>query len=170
METKTSHLFEFEKTNCPKEQLKNSQKYIYHYHFDIKYEILNSIIKDIQMISQLIQSIKDHQINDLIFITGNSSSVINSRFYFNYRTIIDFYAKVLQFEENENLVKIIYYIYKTKPICKKFLIIFSLIKIDKKAKLEIEIIPGKNVIIPERILKVIYSEFDYNFLYLSLAI
>lgn len=170
METKTSHLFEFEKTNCPKEQLKNSQKYIYHYYFDIKYEILNSIIKDIQMISQLIQSIKDHQINDLIFITGNSSSAINSRFYFIYRTIIDFYAKVLQFEENENLVKIIYYIYKTKPICKKFLIIFSLIKIDKKAKLEIEIIPGKNVIIPERILKVIYSEFDYNFLYLSLAI
>jgi hypothetical protein len=76
----------------------------------------------------------------------------------------------LHFEENENLVKIIYYIYKTKPICKKFIIIFSLIKIDKKAKLEIEIIPEINLIINERILKVIYSEFDYNFLYLSLAI
>ena len=147
MKAEISNLFEFEKINCPKEQLKTTQKYIYHYNFDIKYEKLNSIIKDIQMISQLIQSLKDHQINDLIFITGNSSSIINSRFYFNYRTIIDFYSKVLHFEENENLVKIIYYIYKTKPICKKFLIIFSLIKIDKKAKLEIEIIPGINLII-----------------------
>ena len=81
METKTSHLFEFEKTNCPKEQLKNSQKYIYHYYFDIKYEILNSIIKDIQMISQLIQSIKDHQINDLIFtINEDDMSILFDEF------------------------------------------------------------------------------------------
>ena len=170
MKEPQSHIFEAENLNYLIEQMKTEKRYIYNYNFDIKYEILNPIIKDIQMISQLIQSIKDHQINDLIFITGNSSSTINSRFFFNYRKIIDFYANVLYFEESENLLKIIYHVYKTKPVCKKFLIMFSLIKIEKKAKLEIEIFPGKNIIIPERILNAINNEFDYNFLYLSLAI
>ena len=170
MKAQHSHIFEAEKLNSLIEQMKTEKKYIYCYNFDIKYETLNSIIKDIQMISQLIQSIKDHQINDIIYITGNSSSTINSRFFFNYRKIIDFYLNVLYFEESENFLKIIYHIYKTKPVCKKFIIIFSLIKVDKKAKLEIEIFPGKDIIIPEKILKVIYNEFDYNFLYLSLAI
>jgi len=170
MKEPQSHIFEAENLNYLIEQMKTEKRYIYNYNFDIKYEILNPIIKDIQMISQLIQSIKDHQINDLIFITGNSSSTINSRFFFIYRKIIDFYTNVLYFEERENLLKIIYHVYKTKPVCKKFLIMFSLIKIEKKAKLEIEIFPGKNIIIPERILNAINNEFDYNFLYLSLAI
>ena len=170
MKEQQSHIFEAENLNYLIEQMKTEKRYIYNYNFDIKYEILNPIIKDIQMISQLIQSIKDHQINDLIFITGNSSSTINSRFFFNYRKIIDFYTNVLYFEERENLLKIIYHVYKTMPVCKKFLIMFSLIKIEKKAKLEIEIFPGNNIIIPERILNAINNEFDYNFLYLSLAI
>ena len=170
MKEPQSHIFEAENLNYLIEQMKTEKRYIYNYNFDIKYEILNPIIKDIQMISQLIQSIKDHQINDLIFITGNSSSTINSRFFCNYRKIIDFYANVIYFEERENLLKIIYHVYKTKPVCKKFLIMFSLIKIEKKAKLEIEIFPGNNIIIPERILNAINNEFDYNFLYLSLAI
>ena len=170
MKEPQSHIFEAENLNYLIEQMKTEKRYIYNYNFDIKYEILNPIIKDIQMISQLIQSIKEHQINDLIFITGNSSSTINSRFFFNYRKIIDFYANVLYFEESENLLKIIYHVYKTKPVCKKFIIMFSLIKIEKKAKLEIEIFPGNNIIIPERILNAINNEFDYNFLYLSLAI
>ena len=170
MKEQQSHILEAENLNFLIEQMKNEKRYIYNYNFDIKYETLNPIIKDIQMISQLIQSIKDHQINDLIYITGNSSSTINSRFFFNYRKIIDFYVNVLYFEETENLLKIIYHVYKTKPVCKKFIIIFSLIKIEKKAKLEIEILPGKNIIIPEKILNVINNEFDYNFLYLSLAI
>ena len=170
MKEPQSHIFEAENLNYLIEQMKTEKRYIYNYNFDIKYEILNPIIKDIQMISQLIQSIKDHQINDLIFITGNSSSTINSRFFCNYRKIIDFYANVIYFEERENLLKIIYHFYKTKPVCKKFLIMFSLIKIEKKAKLEIEIFPGNNIIIPERILNAINNEFDYNFLYLSLAI
>ena len=170
MKAQHSHIFEAETLNYLIKQMKTKKKYIYCYNFDIKYETLNSIVKDIQMISQLIQSIKDHQINDIIYITGNSSSTINSRFFFNYRKIIDFYSNVLYFEESENFLKIIYHIYKTKPVCKKFIIIFSLIKVDKKAKLEIEIFPGNDIIIPEKILNVIYNEFDYNFLYLSLAI
>ena len=170
MKEPQSHIFEAENLNYLIEQMKTEKRYIYNYNFDIKYEILNPIIKDIQMISQLIQSIKDHQINDLIFIKGNSSNTINSRFFFIYRKIIDFYANVIYFEERENLLKIIYHVYKTKPVCKKFLIMFSLIKIEKKAKLEIEIFPGNNIIIPERILNAINNEFDYNFLYLSLAI
>ena len=170
MKAHQSHIFEAENLNHLLEQMKTEKRYIYNYNFDIKYEVLNPIIKDIQMISQLIQSIKDHQINDLIFIAGNSSSTINSRFLLNYRKIIDFYTNVLYFVENEDFLKIIYHVYKTKPVCKKFIIMFSLIKIDKKAKLEIEIFPGKNTIIPEKILKVINNEFDYNFLYLSLAI
>ena len=89
-------------------------KYKYNYMFDIKYEILSPIIKDMQMISQLIKLIKNHQISDLIFINGNNSYSIESRFYFNYRYLIDFYLKVVDFIENDYITRVKYYVYKTE--------------------------------------------------------
>ena len=162
--------FEEEKSNIEKDSPKPEKNYIYTYNFDIKYEVIKSIIKDFQKMSQLIKFIKDYQISDLIFITGDSTCSIDSRFYFNYRKIIDFYSRVLDFQENDNFLKIIYYVYKTKPINKNFGIVLSLYEDEKKAKLQIEIIPAMGMIIPEKYLSIIYNEFDYNFLYLSLAL
>ena len=68
----------------------NENKYNYHYTFDIKYELLASIIKDLQKVSQLIKFIKNHQLSDLIMIYGMNSYSKDSRFYFNYRNMIDF--------------------------------------------------------------------------------
>ena len=170
MKSNHNSLFEKEKSFTNILPLKPDQTYIYSYNFDIKYETLNPIIKDFQMISQLIKFIKDNQISDLIFIIGNSTCSIDSRFYFNYRKIIDFYSRVLDFKESNNFLKIIYYVYKTKPLYKKFGIIISLFEYDKKAKIKIEIIPGNGTIIPGKFLNIIYNEFDFNFLYLSLAI
>lgn len=163
-------LFEERKSNSIDDSKIIDKRFIYHYIFDIKYEILNSIIKDIQMISQLIKFIKNYQISDLIFITGNSTSSVGSRFYFNYRNMIDFYLIVLSFEEKDNLFTIKYHVYKTKPICVNFVFILSLYKLEKQSKLEIEIIPPDGIIISEKYLNIIYNELDYNFLYLSLAI
>jgi hypothetical protein len=158
-------------TECIKQ---NSDKnYIYNYTFDIKYQLLCPIIKDIQMVSQLIKFIKNHQLSDLIFIVGDNSYSIDSRFYFNYRHIIDFYIKVINSIETENFIKIKYNIYKTSPISKNFYVTLSLSKNDdkdKSSKLELEIILEKDSIISPRILKIIYNEFNYNFLYLSQAI
>jgi hypothetical protein len=170
MKFKTSYLFEEEKSNKEIETQFTENKNIYHYNFDIKYDIIKPIIKDFQMVSQLIKFIKDYQISDLIFIQGNNTYSKDSIFYFNYRKIIDFYSLVLDFQERDNFLKIEYYVYKTKPICKKFKIIFSLFECEKKAKLEIEIIPNNGIIISEKYLNIIYNEFDYNFLYLSLAL
>ena len=170
MSSMCCQLFEEKKTNEEDDSKIIDKKYIYHYIFDIKYEILNSIIKDIQMISQLIKFIKNYQISDLIFITGNSTSSVGSRFYFNYRKMIDFYLLVSSFEEKDNYLKIKYHVYKTKPICVNFVFILSLFKQEKQAKLEIEIIPPNGIIISEKYLNIIYNELDYNFLYLSLAI
>ena len=65
-------------------------KYKNIYNFDVKYELLSSIIKDFQLVSQLIKSMENNQMSDLIFIKGNSSYSVESRFYFKYRNIIDF--------------------------------------------------------------------------------
>ena len=92
--------------NLAREVQKTDNKYCYHYNFDIKYETLNTIIKDIQLLSQLIQLIKSYQFSDLIFITGESTCSVDSIFYFNYRKMIDFYLRVLSFEESESSVKI----------------------------------------------------------------
>ena len=163
------------KSNINSESIKKTdeRKYIYHYNFDIKYEELSPIIKNIQMVSQLIKFIKDHHISDLIFINGNNSYSIDSRFYFNYRNIIDFYCKVIDFTENDSFTTVKYYIYKTRPISKNFCVKISLFKNNENensSKLEIEIILSKVIIISEKILNVIYSELDYNYLYLSQAI
>ena len=170
MQIQHPFLFEEEKSNTEKDSPKPEKNYIYTYNFDIKYEVIKSIIKDFQKMSQLIKFIKDYQISDLIFIIGESTCSIDSRFYFNYRKIIDFYSRVLDFQESDNLLKIIYYVYKTKPINKNFGIVLSLYANDKKAKLQIEIIPAMGMIIQEKYLNIIYNEFDYNFLYLSLAL
>ena len=152
--------------------VQNSEgSYLYHYIFDIKYEILSPTIRDPQTVSQLIRFIQNNQISDLIFILGNNSYSLESRFYFNYRKIIDFYIKVSDFIENDYYFKIKYNIYKTKPISKNFFVNISLIKEkENNSKLEIEIILINDTIINQKILKLINYEFNYNFLYLSQAI
>ena len=157
--------------NLEKIKLNSGKKYIYQHIFDIDYQILSPIIKDMQMVSQLINLIKGHLLSDLIFICGNNSYSIESRFYFNYRNIIDFYVKVEDFIETDYFTKIKYYIYKTGPICKNFYIVLSLFKeTENTSKLEIQIILLKDKGIIQRILKVIYGEFDYNILCLTQAI
>ena len=147
------------------------KKYIYNYVFDINYEVISPIIKDLQLVSQLIKYIQNNQMSDLIFILGNNTFSIESRFYFNYRNIIDFYLKVEDFNENDNCIKIKYKIYKTKPISKNFYIILSLLKQkDNTSKIEIEIVLINDAFIYEKILNIIYNEFNYNFLFLSKAI
>ena len=146
-------------------------KYTYNYTFDIKYEVLLPIITDIQMISQLIKQIRNHQLSDLILINGDNSYSIGSRFYFNYRVMIDFYVKVIDFIKKDKYVQIKYNIYKTKPISKNFFVTLSLFnENENSSKLEIEIILIDNTIIYQKILDIIYNEFNYNFLYLSQAI
>jgi len=158
-------------TNIMSDKLNSDGKYIYNYMFDIKYELLSPIIKDMQMISQLIKLIKKHQISDLIFINGNNSYSIESRFYFNYRYLIDFYLKVIDSVENDYITRVKYYVYKTGPISKNFYVVLSLYKYNEtSSKLEIEIILLKDKVIIPRILLAIYKEFDYNCLYLSQAI
>jgi len=145
--------------------------YSYQYIFDIKYEILSPIIRDLQTVSQLIRFIQNNQLSDLIFILGNNSYSLESRFYFNYRNIIDFYIKVIDFIETDYCFKIKYNIYKTKPISKNFFVNISLFKEkENNSKLEIEIILINDTIIHQKILNIIYNEFNYNFLYLSQAI
>ena len=145
--------------------------YLYHYIFDIKYEILSPIIRDLQTVSQLIRFIQNNQLSDLIFILGNNSYSLESRFYFNYRNIIDFYIKVIDFIETDNCFRIKYNIYKTKPISKNFFVNIYLFKEkENNSKLEIEIILINDPNINQKILNIIYNEFNYNFLYLSQAI
>ena len=145
--------------------------YAYHYIFDIKYETLSPIIRDLQTVSQLIRFIQNNQLSDLIFILGNNSYSLESRFYFNYRKIIDFYIKVIDFIETDYYFTIKYNIYKTKPISKNFFVNISLFKEkENNSKLEIEIILINDPIISQKILNIIYNEFNYNFLYLSQAI
>lgn len=145
--------------------------YINYYTFDIRYELLLPIIKDIQISSQLIKFIKKHQLSDLIFIKGNNSYTIESRFYFNYRNIIDFYVKVIDVIQTDYFTQIKYHIYKTKPSSKEFIANVALFYIDEvSSKLSIEIILFNNITLNKKILNIIYNEFNLNFLYLSDAI
>jgi len=153
------------------EQGTSDVTYINYYTFDIRYEILAPIIKDIQITSQLIKFIKKHQLSDLIFIKGNNSYSIESRFYFNYRNIIDFYIKVLDFIETDYFTKIKYYIYKTRPSSKDFLVNINLFYNDEtSSKLSIEIILFNNATLNTKILNIIYNEFNLNITYLLQAI
>ena len=87
---------------------------------------------------------KKHQISDLIFIKGNNSYSIESRFYFNYRNIIDFYIKVLDFIETDYFTKVKYYVYKTKQTkqsSKEFIVNLTIFYNDENSsKISIEII------------------------------
>ena len=149
------------------------KKFTYRYNFDIKYEYLASIIKDMQMVSQLIKCINNQQLSDLIIIYGSNSYTKDSRFYFNYRHIIDFYVKIIEFVETNNYTKIIYHIYKTGPISKKFFVVLSLCKNEENensSKLNLDIILSKDSIISQIIINIIYNEFNYNYSLLSEAI
>ena len=161
---------EEKKSNIDLEFKNTEKKYVYIQDVQIKYEILNPLMKNLQMFIQLVKLIKHYEYNDLIFIFGNSTCSVNSRFYFNYRKIIDLYFLVLYFEENENSLEIKYNIYKSKPNLINFIIDFSLIKNEDNCKIKIELIPQKGIIIPENLLNIIFDEINYNFLYLSLAL
>ena len=145
--------------------------YINYYTLNIRYELLLPIIKDIQISSQLIKFIKKHQLSDLIFIKGNNSYTIDSRFYFNYRNIIDFYVKVIDVIQTDYFTKIKYNIYKTKPTSKEFFMNLTIFYNDEfSSKLTIEIILLHNSSINNKILNIINTEFNFNFSYLSEAI
>ena len=111
-------------TSHHSKDIKNEINYLNYYTVDVTYEILSPIIKDMQISSQLIKFIKKHQLSDLIFIKGNNSYSIEWRFYFNYRNIIDFYIKVLDFIETDYFTNIKYFIYK-KP-SKEFVVNLSI--------------------------------------------
>ena len=146
----------------------------YNYSFELKYELLSPIIKDVQMISQLIRLVKNNQLSDIIFIYGDNSYSIESRFYLNYRHIIDFYVKVDDFLENDGRTKVKYNIYKTNPISNKFFVILSLCKDDENensSKLELEIILSENSNkVNQKLLNIIFNELNNNFLYLFQSI
>ena len=145
--------------------------YINYYTLDLRYELLSPIIKDIQIIAQLIKFIKKHQLSDLIFIKGNNTYSIESRFYFNYRNIIDFYVKVIDFIETDYFTKIKYYIYKTKPSSKGFYLNITLFYNDENSsKLTTEIILFNNATLNKKILNIIFSELNQNFVFLIKAI
>ena len=149
----------------------SGMNYINYYNFDIRYELLLPIIKDIQICSQLIKFIKAHQISDLIFIKGNNTYTVESRFYFNYRNIIDFYVKVIDVIQTDYFSQIKYHIYKTKPNSKEFFVNLRLFyKDDFSSILAVEIILFNNVTLNQKILNIIYNEFKDNFYYLSQAI
>mgnify|MGYP006873122689 CR=1 FL=1 len=75
------------------------------------------------------------------------------------------------FCQNDICTKIKYNIYKTKPISKNFYINLSLFKQkDNTSKLKIEIVLINDAFIYEKILNIIYNEFNCNFNYLSNAI
>jgi len=143
--------------------------YIHYFSFDVKYEIFCPILRDIQTCAQLIKLIKNHQISDIIFIKGNNSYTINSRFYFKYQNIIDFYIKVMDVIETDYFTKICYYIYRTKPKSKEFKINFLIFyNCDNTCKINVEIIL-KEHILSEKILKIIFNEFNICFNYILQA-
>ena len=154
------------------DETKQENIYINYYSFDFSYEFITPILKDIQTMAQLIKLILNNQISDIIFIKGNNSYSINSRFYFRYQNIIDFYIKVIDVIESAYFTKISYYIYKTKPKSIAFKVNFLIFYQDDNSKtnLSIEIILDNSHILSSKILQIIYNEFKMNFYYLLQAI
>lgn len=145
-------------------------KYKNIYNFDVKYELLSSIIKDIQLISQLIKSIENNQLSDVIFIMGNNSYSIESRFYFKYRNFIDFYIKVMEYNETD-CIQIKYLVYKTRPSSNNFVVNINLFHTDEESsKLSIEILLSDDASFSEKNSNIIHNEFNLNFKYLVQAI
>ena len=140
------------------------------YNFDVKYELLSPIIKDFQLVSQLIKSIEINQLSDLIFIKGNNSYSLESRFYFKYRSIIDFYIKVLDYNETD-CIQLKYLVYKTRPSSNNFIVNITLFNTDEEtSKLSIEILLSDNASFSGKIANIIHNEFNLNFKYLVQAI
>jgi hypothetical protein len=154
------------KTSINNNNNKNPESNYLYFHLDMKYEKLSPIIKDIQLVSQLIRFVKKDQLSDLILINGNNTYTVESRFYFNYRNICDFYVKVLDLVENENSTQIKYYIYKTRPSSIGFIVILSICKINNGSKISIELQLFNKKILSSLFLNIIYNEFKLMFKYL----
>jgi hypothetical protein len=153
------------------DNVKQENIYINYYSFDFSYEFITPILKDIQTMAQLIKLIVYNQISDIIFIKGNNSYSIHSRFYFRYQNIVDFYVKVIDVIETDYFTKLSFYIYKTKPKSIDFNVNFLIFNNDgNSTKLNIEIILANNHALSAKILKIINNEFKLNFHYLLQAI
>ena len=149
----------------------SESKYSKYFNIDINYKLFSKIIKDVQLISQLIKCVNNSQISDVIFIKGNNSYSVDSRFYLNYRRFADFYVKVMDFTEDDMSTQIKYFIYKTAPISKNFKFNISLYNSnDISSKLYIEIIIFNNVALSQKIVDIIFNELNVNINYLLEAI
>jgi hypothetical protein len=95
------------------DETKQENIYINYYSFDFSYEFITPILKDIQTMAQLIKLIVYNQISDIIFIKGNNSYSIHSRFYFRYQNIVDFYVKVIDVTETDYFTKLSLHSYFT---------------------------------------------------------
>ena len=147
--------------------LQKENIYLNYFVFDLNYEIITPILKDIQTMAQLIKFIEHHQISDIIFIKGNNSYTKKSRFYFNYKNIIDFYIKVLDAIETDYFTKICFFIYKTKPKSIEFKVNFLIFfHNENKTDFHFEIILSQNRTLSNKILKLINEELKLNFSYL----
>ena len=151
--------------------LKGENSYINYFSFNLNYEIITPILKDIQTMAQLIKLIVIHQISDIVFIKGNNSYTLNARFYFSYKNIIDFYVKVQEVIETDYFTKIGYCIYKTKPksidLKVNFLIFY---RNGNSTDFHLEIILSENLQLSNKILKFIYNEIKINLLYVLQAL
>lgn len=146
-------------------------KYSKYFNIDINYKLFSKIIKDVQLISQLIKCVNNSQLSDVIFIKGNNSYSVDSRFYLNYRRFVDFYVKVMDFTEDDMSTHIKYFVYKTAPISKNFNFNISLNNSnDISSKLCIEIIIFNNVALNQKIVDIIFNELNVNINYLLEAI
>lgn len=151
--------------------LKGENIYINYFTFDLNYEIITPILKDIQTMAQLIKLIINNQISDIIFIKGNNSYKLNARFYFSYKNIIDFYVKVMEVIETDYFTKIVFFIYKTKPKSIAFNVNFLIFyRTGNTTDFHLEIVLPENHQLSNKILKIIYNEIKTNFVYLIQAI
>ena len=154
-----------------KDNLKGENIYINYFSFDLNYEIITPILKDIQTIAQLIKLIINQQISDIIFIKGNNSYTLNARFYFRYKNIIDFYVKVMDVIETDYFTKICFFVYKTKPKSTDFKVNFLIFyRTGNTTDFHLEIVLPENHQLSNKILKIIYNEIKSNFVYLLQAI
>ena len=156
-----------ENVNVIKNDLQKECIYINYFIFDFNYEIITPILKDIQIMAQLIKLKEHHQISDIIFIKGNNSYTNKSRFYFRYKNMIDFYVKVLDVIETDYFTKLCYFIYKTKPKSIEFRVNFLIFfQNENKTDFHFEIILSENRTLSKKILKMINEELILNFSFL----
>lgn len=151
--------------------LQKENIYLNYFVFDLNYEIITPILKDIQTMAQLIKLIINNQISDIIFIKGNNSYKLNARFYFSYKNIIDFYVKVIEVIETDYFTKIVFFIYKTKPKSIAFNVNFLIFyRTGNITDFHLEIVLPENHQLSNKILKIIYNEIKTNFVYLIQSI